>query len=103
MVNFNLATYLAQNAAGVGVLGAIVGVSAQAAKSFSDHKKGLVDRKQAVQDTGKEAAGAGVATAISAMAAAAVGGGLLLSLGPPFWQRRPRNTRGTAASTESAR
>ena len=81
---FNLATYLMQNAGGVGVLGAVVGGSAAAAKNYKDHKSGVIDRKDALVDTGKEAAGAGVATAASAVAAGVVGTSLLLSLAAAF-------------------
>jgi hypothetical protein len=81
MINFNLITYLTENAVGVGFLGAIVGGSTTAAKSISEHKKGKIDRKQVIQATSKEAAGVGVSTAVSAVAAGAIGGGFILSLG----------------------
>ena len=80
-MNFSPVTFLTQSAAGVGVLGALVGGSAAAAKLFSDHKKGLVDRREAMRETGKEAAGVGVASAASVVAAGVVGGGLILSIG----------------------
>ena len=80
----NLAHYLAQSASGVGVLGAIVGGSAAAAKNYKDNKDGLITTKEAVYDTTKEAAGAGIATAISAVAVGVVGGGLMLSIGTAF-------------------
>ncbi len=78
---FNLATYLSQNAAGVGTLGAIVGGSAAAAKAIYDHKRGIISRDEAIRTTGTQAAGAGVATAVSAVATGFIGGGLILSLG----------------------
>jgi hypothetical protein len=84
MPPFNLASYLSQNAAGVGLLGAIVGGSAAAAQAISDHKRGYISREQAIRVTGTQAAGAGVATAVSAVAAGLVGGGLILSLGTAF-------------------
>jgi len=77
----NLIATLAQSTSGIGVIGAIVGGSAAAAKNYKDNQDGLVSTKDAVIDTSKEAAGAGVATAVSAIAAGAVGGGLLLSIG----------------------
>jgi len=81
MAVFNLAQFLAQSASGVGVLGAVGGASGAAAKNIKDHRDGLVDTQSALYDTGKEGVGAGVATACSAVAAGAVGGGLMLSLG----------------------
>ena len=83
-MTFNLAGYLAQNAAGVGLLGAVVGGSAAAAKTYRDRKRGLIDTRQAVTYTSKEAAGAGVATGVSAVAAGVVGGGLLTALAAAF-------------------
>ncbi len=81
MAAFNLAQYLAQSASGVGVLGAVVGASGAAARNIKDHRDGLVETKDAIYDTGKEGLGAGLATAFSAVAAGAVGGGLAVSLG----------------------
>ena len=81
MAPLSLAQYLAQSAAGVGVLGAVVGTSAAAAKNIKDHRDGLIDTKDALYDTSKEGLGAGVATAFSAVAAGLVGGGVALSLG----------------------
>ena len=83
-MTFNLAGYLAQNAAGVGVLGAVVGGSAAAAKTYKDRKRGLIDTRQAVVYTSREATGAGIATAVSAVAAGVVGGGLLSALTAAF-------------------
>jgi len=77
----NLAQYLAQSVSGVGVLGAIVGGAAAAAKNYKDHKDGLVTPTEAFYDTTKEAAGAGIATAVSAVAVGIVGGGLAISIG----------------------
>lgn len=77
---FQLAPFLAQSVPGVGLLGAIVGGSAALAKNYKDYKKGSVDAKAASVDVGKETAGAGVATAVSAAAVGAVGGGLAVSL-----------------------
>ncbi|MBT3308402.1 MAG: magnetosome protein MamC [Gammaproteobacteria bacterium] len=84
MAAFNLAQYLAQSASGVGVLGAVVGASGAAAKNYKDHRDGLVDTQSALYNTGKEGLGAGLATAMSAVVAGAVGGGLVLSLGAAF-------------------
>ncbi len=81
---FNLATYLSQNAVGVGVLGAVVGGSAAAAKTYRDHKRGIISRRQAMAHTGKETAGAGIATAVSAVAASMVGASLIPALGAAF-------------------
>ena len=81
MVHFSLVTFLTQSAAGVGVLGALVGGGAAAARTLAEHKKGLVDRSHVIREIGKEAAGVGIASAASVVAAGAVGGGLILSLG----------------------
>lgn len=81
MPAFNLAQYLAQSTSGIGVLGAVVGASGAAAKNYKDHRDGLVETQEAIYNTGKEGLGAGIATAFSAMAAGAVGGGLAVSLG----------------------
>lgn len=81
MVNFSLFNFLTQSAVGVGVLGALVGGGAAAAKTLADHRRGLVDRDHVIRETGKEAAGVGIASAASVVAAGAVGGGLILSLG----------------------
>ncbi|OSM08655.1 magnetosome protein MamC [Magnetofaba australis] len=81
MAAFNLAQFLTTSASGTGVLGAVVGGSAAIAKNIHLYNKGLVSPEEAAIDSGKEAAGAGVATAVSAVAAGAVGGGLVVSLG----------------------
>jgi hypothetical protein len=77
----NLAAYLAQTTSGIGIFGAIVGGAAAAAKNYKDNQDGLVSTKDAVIDTSKEAAGAGVATAVSAVAAGTVGSSLILTVG----------------------
>lgn len=77
----NLIHSLSQSTSGIGVIGAIVGGSAAAAKNYKDNKDGLISTKEALYDTSKEAAGAGVATAVSALAVGVVGGGLLVSIG----------------------
>lgn len=77
----NLVANLAQSTSGIGILGAIVGGSAAAAKNFKDNKDGIISTKEALIDTSKEAAGAGVATAVSAVAVGVIGGGLILSIG----------------------
>ncbi len=77
----NLAAYLAQSTAGIGVFGALVGGTGAAAKNIKDSRDGLITPTEAVIDTTKETAGAGVATMASAVAVGAVGGGLALSLG----------------------
>lgn len=83
---FQLAPYLAQSAPGVGVLGSIVGGSATLAKHLKARKNGESDisNSEIASDTVKEAAGAGVATAFSAVAVGVVGGGLAVSLGTAF-------------------
>ncbi len=78
---FYLAPYLAKSLPGIGVLGGIVGGAAALAKNFHLLQAGKVTRKNAAIDTGKETVGAGLATAFSAAAAGAVGGGLVVSLG----------------------
>jgi len=99
---FNLAAYLSQTVPGMGILGAVVGGSAAAAKGYADYKRGLIDKEGVLRQTGKEAAGAGVATAVSAAVVGVVGGGLLLSLGTAFasaavakyaWDRSVRQIR----------
>ncbi|MEO5342689.1 MAG: magnetosome protein MamC [Gammaproteobacteria bacterium SHHR-1] len=77
----NLAAYLTQSTSGIGVFGAIVGGAAAAAKNYKDNQDGLVSTKDAVINTSKETAGAGLATVVSAVAAGAVGSSLALSLG----------------------
>ena len=77
---FHLAQFLAQSSGGVGVIGAIVGGSAAAAKNYKNYKDGTVSGADAVKDVTKETTGAGVATAVSAVAAGIVGGGLAVSL-----------------------
>ncbi len=84
MNSFNLAHYLSQSASGVGLLGAVVGGSAAAAKNYKSLREGSISYNDALYDTGKEGLGAGVATAISAVAAGAVGGGFAVSLGTAF-------------------
>jgi hypothetical protein len=77
----NLAAYLSHTTGGIGVFGAIVGGAAAAAKNFKDNQDGLISTQQAVINTSKEAAGAGVATVVSAVAAGAVGSSLVLTVG----------------------
>ncbi|MES9902637.1 MAG: magnetosome protein MamC [Sedimenticola sp.] len=77
----NLAAFLSQSTSGIGVFGALIGGAAAAAKNYKDNRDGLISVKEAVYDTSKEAAGAGVATAVSAVAVGAIGGGLALSIG----------------------
>ncbi|WP_135075540.1 magnetosome protein MamC [Terasakiella sp. SH-1] len=81
---FQLAPYLAQSVPGVGALGAIVGGSGALAKNLQKHKAGEMDTNEVVVDTAKEAAGAGVATAVSAFTVGVVGGGLAVSVGTAF-------------------
>ncbi|QEP43967.1 magnetic particle protein [Ectothiorhodospiraceae bacterium BW-2] len=77
----NLATYLASSTSGIGVFGALVGGAGAAAKNIKDSRDGLVTPVEAVVDTSKEAAGAGVATVVSAVSVGAAGVGLGASLG----------------------
>ncbi|MBT4329108.1 MAG: magnetosome protein MamC [Gammaproteobacteria bacterium] len=79
--SLNFVQTLAASTAGIGVIGAVVGASGAAAKNIKDHRDGLIPAKWAVYDTSKEGLGAGVATAASAVAVGAVGGGLALCLG----------------------
>ncbi|MBF0588334.1 MAG: magnetosome protein MamC [Magnetococcales bacterium] len=83
-MTFNLATFLARSVGGVGVLGGIVGGSAALAKNIKAKRNGDITTKEAAIDTGEEAVGAGLATALSAYAAGLVGGGLVVSLGTAF-------------------
>ncbi|MBF0281739.1 MAG: magnetosome protein MamC [Zetaproteobacteria bacterium] len=77
---FQLGPFLASSTTGMGALGAIVGGSAAAAKNYKDFRNGKVTLEEAGKDVGKEAAGAGIATAISAAAVGVVGGGLTISV-----------------------
>ncbi|MBF0255419.1 MAG: magnetosome protein MamC, partial [Gammaproteobacteria bacterium] len=63
----NLAAHLAQSTGGIGVFGAIVGGAGAAAKNYKDHQDGLISAQEAALNTSKEAAGAGVATVVSAV------------------------------------
>ena len=82
---FQLAPFLAQSVPGVGVLGGIIGGSATLAKNLREKKDGSdISDIAIVQDTAKEAAGAGVATAFSAYVVGIIGGGLVISLGTAF-------------------
>ncbi|CAA7622599.1 magnetosome protein MamC [Magnetospirillum sp. SS-4] len=78
---FHLAPYLAKSVPGIGVLGALVGGAAALAKNARLLKEKRITNTEAAIDTGKETIGAGLATALSAVAATAVGGGLAVSLG----------------------
>lgn len=79
--SLNFVQSMASTTAGIGVIGAIVGLSGAAAKNIKDHRDGLIPAKWAFYDTGKEGLGAGIATAASAVAVGSVGGGLALCLG----------------------
>ncbi|MBF0359162.1 MAG: magnetosome protein MamC [Magnetococcales bacterium] len=83
-MSFNLAMFLAKSVGGVGVLGGIVGGSAALAKNIKKKREGTISNREIAVDTGKEAVGAGVATAFSAFSAGLVGGGLAVSLGTAF-------------------
>ena len=78
---FQFAPYLASSVAGVGVLGAIIGGAAAAAKNIQLLRGGKTSQWHAIVDTGRETAGAGVATAFSAAAVDTVGAGLMMSVG----------------------
>ena len=80
-MSFQLAPYLAKSIPGIGVLGGIVGGAAALAKNVRLLKEKRITGTEAAIDTGKETVGAGLATAFSAVAATAVGGGLAISLG----------------------
>ncbi|SCA56149.1 conserved exported hypothetical protein [Candidatus Terasakiella magnetica] len=81
---FQLAPFLAQSVPGVGALGAIVGGSGALAQNLKKHKDGEMETNEVVVETAKEAAGAGVATAVSAFTVGLVGGGLVVSVGTAF-------------------
>lgn len=83
-MSFNLAMFLARSVGGVGVLGGVVGGSAALAKNIRKKNAGEITNQELAIDTGKEAVGAGVATAFSAFVAGLVGGGLVVSLGTAF-------------------
>lgn len=76
----NLAHLLSQSVPGIGALGAIVGGSAAAAKNYQAYKEGTIAPEAAVYDVSKEAAGAGVATAASAVVAGTIGSSLALTV-----------------------
>jgi len=78
---FQLAPYLAKSVPGVGILGAIVGAVGAVSKNAQLLKDGKITQREAALDTTKETAGAGLATAFSAAAVGAVGGGLAISVG----------------------
>jgi hypothetical protein len=80
-MSFQLAPYLAKSVPGIGILGGIVGGAAALAKNARLLKEKRITGTEAAIDTGKETVGAGLATAFSAVAATAVGGGLVVSLG----------------------
>ncbi|CAA7622368.1 magnetosome protein MamC [Magnetospirillum sp. UT-4] len=80
-MTFQLAPFLAKSVPGIGVFGAIVGGAAALAKNVQRVKDQQISTTEAAIDTGKETVGAGLATALSAVAATAVGGGLVVSLG----------------------
>jgi hypothetical protein len=84
-MSFNLAMFLSKSVGGVGVLGGVVGGSAALAKNIKKKREGEdISNQEIAIDTGKEAVGAGVATAFSALSAGVVGGGLVVSLGTAF-------------------
>jgi len=64
----------------MGGLGAIIGGTAAAAKNIKLVKEKKIERQDAVKDTVKEAAGAGLATAAATAIVGAVGATGLLSL-----------------------
>jgi len=78
---FQLAPYLAESLPGIGIFGSLVGGAAALAKNAKLLRDGKVGQRDAVIDIGKETVGAGLATAFSAGAAGAVGGGLVVSIG----------------------
>ncbi len=80
-MSVNIAMQLARSTPGVGVLGAIVGGSVTLAKHLPALKDGSADNRAVAIETGREAAGAGVATAVATYAAGVIGGGLLVSVG----------------------
>jgi hypothetical protein len=78
---FLLAPFLAKSLPGIGVFGGLIGGAAAMVKNVQLLRDGKVTQSEAALDTGKEAVGAGLATAFSAAVAGAVGSGLVVSLG----------------------
>lgn len=76
----NLVHFLSHSTANIGAIGALVGGTAAAAKNIKDYNEGVIDKKEAVIDTGKETVGAAVATAAGAAAAGVVGSSVLVSV-----------------------
>ncbi|MEG3620032.1 magnetosome protein MamC [Magnetovibrio sp. PR-2] len=81
---YQLVTALSHSVPGIGVFGAVVGGSAALAKNLRARETNDMSNEEIVVDTAKEAAGAGVATALSAAAVGVVGGGLVVSLATAF-------------------
>ena len=76
----NMTRVLPKASLAVGGVGAIIGGTAAAAKNIRRVKNEEINREEAVRDTVKEAAGAGLATAAATAVAGAVGGAGWLSL-----------------------
>ncbi|OEJ64951.1 magnetosome protein MamC [Magnetovibrio blakemorei] len=81
---FQLVTALSHSVPGIGVFGAVVGGSAALAKNLRARETDGLSTEAIVVDTAKEAAGAGAATALSAVVVGMVGGGLVVSLATAF-------------------
>ena len=78
---FHLGRYLMQSASGLGIVGTVVGGVIGGRQNYKDYQAGKLKKGRAAYNTGKEAVGTGLATAVSVTAAGAVGGGLILSAG----------------------
>jgi len=71
---------LVKTAAAGAVAGAVIGGAVSAAKQYRDFKDGKVTKEKAAENTVKEAAGTGLATAAGAAVAGTLGLGLFASL-----------------------
>jgi hypothetical protein len=72
--------FVPQASLAMGGLGAVIGGTAAAARNIRRVKDEGISREEAVKDTGREAAGAGLATAAATAVVGAVGATGLLSL-----------------------
>jgi hypothetical protein len=78
---FHLGKYLMESASGLGIVGTVVGGVIGGRQNYKDYRAGKLEKGRAAYNTGLEAVGTGIATAVSVTAAGAVGGGLILSAG----------------------
>jgi hypothetical protein len=66
-------SFVPRAALAMGTVGAVIGGTAAAAKNFRRVSEGEINREEAVKDTVKEAAGAGLATAAAGAVVGAMG------------------------------